>query len=190
MVDTVKTTVKSEGTGKTSSSNTTMREVEGNVIKDGEAPGSLLQNKGVHLEGLGHLSDFPTDPDVNQREGFGEHCVVLSDVLTGADGESYFKGDVKRLSLLVSGYGSKELPKDHVKAQIRRMFELRAVRLATDEEIAAGKVDISFQGESHEVQDERAKRIAAEKRVKELEAQIGTASADLVVPEKTDIFDE
>lgn len=173
---------KGEGTVKVSSTNATMREAEGEAIKTSDAPGSSL-HKGVQLEGLGNLEDFPLDGD-DDTEGVGEHCVVLSHVLTGAH-EVFSQGDVKRLSLLIGGYKTEGIPVDYVKSQIRRLFELGAIRLATADEATMGHIKVSFENETHQVQDERAKRVTAEKRIAELEAQLAGTT-----PVATDLFDD
>jgi hypothetical protein len=152
----------------------TMRKVVGGSTMKGPTPGAS-RFKGIVFEGLGTIDEFPTERAEDNEQGTGESCVVLSDVLTVGAGDgamSYVQGHVRRLSKLVSGYADPEIPRDVVKANIRRLFELGAIRLATREEATQDRIEVNLAHETETLQDERAKRVAAEMENAELRAQL------------------
>lgn len=162
---------------------------EGEAAFVGDGPGASLQKtSGLQFEGLGNLEDFPTDVNsLDSTEGAGEWCVVVVDMVSGANGVGFVQGDVRRLSKFITGYTDRDFDRNIVKASVRRLFDFGAIRLATDEEIElaprnGGRVKI-VPNEAPEVSDERAKRIAAEKENKELREAL--ANAGLVAERMT-----
>jgi hypothetical protein len=96
------------------------------------------------LQGLGNLQVIDPELDVpheDDDEGEGEWCVVLVDYLSGNKGVGFTKGDVRRVSKLVAGYGDEKRVSE-ARNNARRIFEGEHVRVATDDEIIkAGAID-------------------------------------------------
>ena len=139
-----------------------MREAEGaSAIRD-DRPGMTQTPKtGLVFEDLGSLDDFPDIVDPKDEEGVGTQVVVLSSILSGANGEIYQKGQIHRISKLVSGYGETDKI-DAVKSSIKRLVSLGAIRHATSEEIEAGFVEVTPDTESDATNAERSKRLETE----------------------------
>lgn len=157
------------------------------VIKDAR-PGTT-KTASLHFDDLGSLEDFPETVDSKDEEGSGTQCVVLTDILVGAEGNTYTKGQIQRISKLVHGYFDKD--KEPVKAQIRRLVNLGAIRHATPDEIEAGFAVVTVDSESESTQNERAKRMELEKENADLRAQLGQNQGQAKAPETdTDPFEE
>lgn len=148
------------------------RAVEGESAIQDSRPGSTKTP--VHFEGLGNLDDFPDHINMQDVEGVGTQCVVLTDILSGAGGETYTKGQIHRISKLVPDYDHED--KDIPKSNIRRLMSLGAIRPATPEEIKAGFATITMDSESEATQTERAKRLELESENERLRAQLNVAT--------------
>lgn len=164
-------------------------------IKDARPGTNMIPNPLLYFEGLGNVDDFPEIIDVKDEEGVGTHCVVLSDILSGAEGVTYVKGQVHRLSKLVPNYNNPD--RDKVKSTVRRLVQLGAIRHATTEEIAVGQANVTVESEGGVASEERAKRIQAEAENadlrKKLAAITGTGTdiaTDAVVTPAADPFGE
>lgn len=146
------------------------REVSGDrAIRDARPGETKTENVNLVFEGLGNLEDFPEIIDTKDTEGVGTKVVVLSDVVSGADGETYVKGQVLRISKLVPGYGEDQ---ERAKSVIRRLVSLSAIRHATPEEIKQGFAEVTPESENEATQSERSKRLEAEMRNEVLERRI------------------
>lgn len=147
-------------------------------------PGSTKHAKPLEFEGLGSLADFPETVDRQNVEGEGTYCVVLTDILAGADGETYTKGQVHRVSKLVPAYFNDD--KTLAKASIKRLVGLNAIRHATPEEIASGFAEVTSESESESTQRERNKRLELESENEALRRKLsildGTAGQDPAPP--------
>jgi hypothetical protein len=142
----------------------------GDGLFDGiEAP-KVQQQEAVSLEGIGDISEGPKQ-DTIPAEGVGQHVVILSDVVSGPMG-GFTRGMVTRISNLVPGFTDKDRDEEAVKAECRRLLHNKAIRIATSEEAQHTFVDLSPQSETPHVAEERNRRIASDKRVQELEAEI------------------
>lgn len=162
-------------TRKRSTVNENMLEADGATPITGLPPGEGQPLGDVTIETLGKLSSFPDLTQVdNPAEGTGEWIVVLSDFLTGTgETESFARGAVRRLSRVVVGLDDESVDRNLVKGRLKRLFTLRAIRMATNEEVAyaeqnAGKIDIVEANETEAVQNERAKRLELEKENEQL----------------------
>lgn len=152
-------------------------------------PGTVTPFDGIHFEGLGRLSEFPkaTGDGSSTDAPVGEHVVVLIDYLLAPNRTSFTKGQVVQLSQVVRGYADPKVSDDEKRAELRRLFEIGALRLATEDEKGMDRVEVNAATETPEVRAEREKRIAAEARIKELEAKLGVnAGADGSAPEDTE----
>lgn len=152
----------------------------------GDAPGTSVLTD-VNIEGLGNLNDIPEYDPAKDEEGVGEFCVVLSHSHTGAKGEGFRRGDVRRLSKLVIGFDNPKRKDDVKKRDIYRLFSIGAIRLADKAESELTHVELPLAEDSKELKDERAMRIKLEREndalTQKLEALQGTA------PEAPDTFE-
>ena len=148
-------------------------------IDPGPNPGSSLQeNKSLYFEGLGYLDTFPTSIERRDEEGAGEWCVVLMDFISGAEGEGFEKGDVRRLSHFITGYEKEEVSRNDVKIRVKRLMGLNAIRQASSEEVIASKENngrITLLYEDPTVAGERARRIQLEREMEVLKARLAEA---------------
>lgn len=100
----------------------------------------------IVIEGFGSLNEAIKEPDYTEDEGEGPYVVVLHDNVTGVnkiDGhfraKIYFMGDIARLSKFVPTYTN---DKRDAAIQIRRLLTLEAIRMATTDEVATGKITV------------------------------------------------
>jgi len=107
------------------------------------------------------------------HEGTGEYVVVLSDYLTGADGESYFQGNVRRLSLLITGFNEKKTKDYEIEKRVKRLFRINSIRVASAEEIEKGQIEVDYRNETPEVQAHRDRTLTLERENQELRARLG-----------------
>lgn len=145
------------------------------AIKDVRPGATKAPNPAYHFEGLGDLESFPAAVNIRDKEGVGTYCVVLTDILSGAEGETYVKGQVQRLSKLVNDYNNED--RELVKATVRRLVELRAIRHATPEEISAGFATVTFDSENTDMSEERSRRLFLETENESLRARLAEATA-------------
>ena len=143
----------------------------------GPAVGASMKRSDVHLEDLGYLDELPDVEDL-EGEGTGDKCVVIIDYLCGANGNGFVRGDVRRLSKFINGYENPKVSRDVIKAAAKRLFVIGAIRKATAEEMGEAWVEITEATETDAFQQERAKRVAAEQRLAELEEQFGVNKAE------------
>lgn len=137
-----------------------------NTISGPETGSSRFLSNGMELEGLGTLNlDSPLPEELNDNEGTGEKFVILSDIFSGVDG-TFKKGDVRRLSLLISGYTDSKVDREVVKSRIARIIKNKGMRIATGEEKNATWVEIKTHLENEDVQ-----QIRDEKAMFEIENQ-------------------
>lgn len=166
------------GTREVSPVNAQMFKANGATPVQGEAPGTA--NKGdIHFEELGRLADFPNPPhaSVGPEEGVGEYVVVLTDYLSGAGPhDTYLKGHVRRLSRIIPFY-VEEPNRDVIKGRIKRLFDDRAIRLATKDEWGQNRVTVTVESESASVTAERNKRILLESENEVLREQLANSMA-------------
>jgi len=96
--------------------------------------------------------------------------------VSGAKGYPHFKGQVVRVSRLVSDYDVN----DDTRAAVLRLLNNDSIRKATREEIAAGSANVTHASESPEVREEREKRMAVEAELEEMRKQLagGTATTN------------
>jgi hypothetical protein len=143
------------------------REATGSVIKGPAKLPSEVQapSQGVILEGLGNLG-VPTEetPADDPLGGEGEYVVVLHEYVAGST-RGYGKGEVRRISNLLSGYGNPDRLGE-TRANAKRLFDLGAIRLATSDEQGKGHVEVGL--ESDELAQERMKRISLERELEDL----------------------
>lgn len=158
-----------------------MLKVEGTTsIGLAEAPGKLPEAD-VEFEGLGLLSEFPSQSELEKPEGTGEHCVVLCDFMTGVDGHGSFrKGDVVRLSWVIAGYTDRKVSRETVKSRIKELFNVRALRKATRDEKKLTKVEVTMESESQSVAQERNRRIELENENELLRQKLMEATGAVV----------
>jgi hypothetical protein len=144
------------------------REATGQITFEGDNPGATkAPNNSLFFEGLGNLDEFHVDIEASQAEESGDYCVVLSDILSGANGDTFQKGEVQRLSRLIADFATEE-NRSVVKAKVLRLVTLGAIRHADRYEIEQGYAIVNSQTESAIAQDERAKRIALERENEQL----------------------
>lgn len=155
-------------------------------IHDPSDPGQIPQATNlpeIHFEGIGRIDNID---DLRQKEsedeGDGPFCVVLVDYLSGDMGNAYFKGNVRRLSKLVSGFtvltekGDPE-SRDILRQLSHRLFNNKAVRLADATEIRTGQADISLSGETLNEQAMRARLIEIEQENQRLQMALRVAES-------------
>jgi hypothetical protein len=131
----------------------------GDGLFDGIEPPEQTREP-VNLEGIGDIMKVDTKP-ATPDEGVGDFVVVLADIISGPAG-GFTKGMVTRISNLVPGFADRNRDEEAVRAECRRLLiDNKAIRLATAEE-----------AETPHVADERNRRISAEKRLLEAEAEI------------------
>ena len=143
----------------------------------GQIPGETVVKKprGIYIEGLGDLADNELDvPEEDESEGEGDFAVVLVDLLTGAGGVSYTKGDVRRMSKFVNGFSDKSKV-TVARSEARRLFDLNSIRFVSEEEKGHKKIVIEARQETSEVQLERERRIRAERENNRLREQLANA---------------
>jgi hypothetical protein len=150
-----------------------------NTIK-GPHPGASIKKNDMTFEDLGDLMTFEEPKPDKEAEGRGEFMTVLSDYLSGADGMPHYKGEVVRLSKLVTNYA----PDDATRASVLRLLNIDAIRKATRQEIAAGVANVTLESESPEVRKERQLRMAAEAELAQFKAQM-QGGGQLVTDETT-----
>lgn len=136
--------------------------IGGPATGSGEAP---APSDGVVLEGLGNISEDrgPSKED-DTTLGAGEYVVVLHDLVSGVSA-TYHKGDVRRVSNFIPHYGD-EKHIDVSRATAKRLFDGKAIRLATKEEQGQGHIELGI--ETDELSRERTKRIELERQIDEL----------------------
>lgn len=144
----------------------------------GEAPAPGTQTYGFEIENLGFLDEFPTKDTPITKEGAGPYCIVVASFLTGAE-QTFVRGDVRKLSFFVSGYGTEENV-DVLKKRIRRLFDIGAIRKASRDESRVAHVELPVGIESKEVTSEKIRRINLEEENAILREKLGLA-ADAVV---------
>lgn len=168
---------------KHSESNKNMLEAEGATPINGLPPGMGLSEGDISFEELGKLSEFPDSLEVdNPEEGTGDFIVVLSDTLTGVEDESFKKGDVRRLSRVIMGFEKPEIDRDFIKGRIKRLFALKAIRMASSEEVTmarknGGAIEVIPENETNEVHVERNRRFALEQENERLRRSLQMAEA-------------
>lgn len=167
---------------KKSPVNEAMLEVQGTTSIGDAPPPGIINYADVDLEELGQLSEFPSTLMLDDPEqGVGPWMVVLSDYLSGAGQfDDFTKGDVRRLSRIVKGYDDPDVSRDIVRARVKRLFELKAIRKAAPEEVGKVKVEVTRESESESVAQERNRRISAEAENERLREQLALANAGLV----------
>lgn len=147
----------------------------------GALPGTVNEDsrrKSLVLAGLGdvHADDNNSKSAlIGQDEpGEGDRVVVLSDYVSGPNGSGFVRGNVRFLSLFFAGWGDKELL-PVVRKNAARLFELGAIRLATDDEAKLSQVDVTPSSETSDVQKERDARIRAERELEAMRLQLAAA---------------
>ena len=141
-------------------------------------PGKGAAWEKYSFAGLGKLGEFPKEI-MDMNEGHGEKVVVIVDFLS-ANEQKLRKGDIVRLSRVIQGYADPDVSDDEKRAEIRRLFDAGAIRLATREEETMSHIDLNMLTETAEVRAERDKRIASEQKLKEYEARFGPLDEEAV----------
>lgn len=169
------------GGAKSIATQTPDQESKGREVTDGTlavnpiATPKQSEQKSIVLEGLGDIFDTENPefnvPTEEESEGQGEWMVVMVDIMTGANGVNYTKGDVRRLSKFVNGYGDKEKVSE-VRNEVRRLFSAGAIRQATSSEKGQRKVEIGSGPANVEANREREERIRLEQENEALRLQL------------------
>lgn len=145
-----------------------------------EQPGTHLESPNMPNEAwfktLLSQRNFKLSDD--NREGTGEYVVVLSDYLTGADGESYFQGNVRRLSLLITGFNEKKTKDYEVEKRVKRLFRINSIRVASVSESELGQIDVDYRNETPQVQAHRDRTLTLERENQELRSKLGIGPED------------
>lgn len=139
----------------------------GEGLSLGVGPGSFEHkpSDGLVLEGLGSLTEeeLHLEEDLDPNAGSGDYVVVLHDTVAGA-GKTFSKGKVRRLSNFIPNFDD-PAKVSQSRAIAKRLFDLKAIRLATSEEQGQDVVDLT--NESEALIQERNKRIALEQKLEQ-----------------------
>lgn len=146
-----------------------------NVLSDGPGRAKPETSKMI-LDWIGTITFDGNEPLENfvDNEGEGEKVVVLNHYVTGANGIAYKQGDVRHISKFLNGYGDRK-QLENVRAAAKRLFDLKAIRLADSEESEQAWVEINPAQETPTYQQERERRMALEQEIKTLREAMSNA---------------
>lgn len=146
----------------------------------GALPGTVNEvsrRKSLVLAGLGDVhADQAAPPIANGAdiEGEGDRVVVIVDYVSGPGGVGFMKGNVRYLSLFFESWGDEKFM-PLIRSGASRLFELDAIRLATEDEATMSQIDVTPSSETSDVQKERDARIRAERELNSLRMQLVAA---------------
>lgn len=130
---------------------------------------------GITIPGLGNLDELANQHLTEEEldEGEGGHLVVLSDVLTGANGVAFRRSNVVRASKLSPSW-SKD--KNAAASELVRLLSLNAVRVATSSEAESGIANLDIAPETVKAQEE-INRLQSQIEGMEMERELETANS-------------